>query len=185
MRYYRKGWIPPYDRVLLVESGSRWIVEKMLASIYSRHGPDTPVDVVTCYAGAPDGLNSANGRMFWVTEYGARERDRLLGELLERRHTILGIVCSAEPIMTKWKWWLAYHIPAKVLIINENCDYFYVDLPNWRMALHFALFRAGLTGPQAVTTLARLFLFPFTLAYLLAYAGLVHLKRWVRLTLDR
>jgi hypothetical protein len=185
VRYYRKGWIPPFNRVLLVESGSRWLIEKLLPAIYRQHGPDTPVDVVTCYAGVPSGLNLHTGKVYWVTDYGPQDRNRLLGELLERRYTVVGIVCSAEPIMTKWKWWLTYRIPAKVFVINENCDYFYVDLPNWRIILHFTLVRAGLTGPQAVQTVARLVLFPFTLAYLTAYAGWVHLRRRLRLALGR
>jgi hypothetical protein len=185
VRYYRKGWVPPYNRVLLVESGSRSIAEKILSHIYEQRGADTPVDIVTCYAGAPRGFNDASGTMFYVTDYGPDERHRLLEQLLNRRHTVLGIICSAEPIMTKWKWWLAYQIPAKVFIINENSDYFYVDLPNWRIVLHFALFRAGLTGPKAVQTVGRLLLLPFTLAYLTAFAGWIHLRRRVRLALGR
>lgn len=185
MRYYRKRWVPPFLRVLLVESGSRSLVEGLLPAIYRNYGADTPVDVVTCYAGPPKGLNLDTGRVFWVTDYGPQDRGRLLSELLERNYTILGMVCSAEPIMTKWKWWLAYKIPAKVFVLNENGDYFYVDLPNWRIILHFVLFRAGLTGPDAVRTLGRLLLFPCTLAYLAAYAGWIHLKRRLRIASGR
>jgi hypothetical protein len=46
--------------------------------------------------------------------------------------------------------------------------------------LHFALFRAGLTGGDAVTTITRLVMFPFTVLFLLLYAGLVHLRRKAR-----
>ena len=184
MRYYRKGWIPPFLRVLLVESGSRSLVEQLLPGIYQHHGANTHVDVVTCYDGVPKNLNLETGKVFWVTDYGPEDRHRLLAELLERQYTVMGIVCSAEPIMTKWKWWLAYKIPAKLFVLNENGDYFYVDAPNWRIILHFVLFRAGLTGQEAVHTLGTLLLFPFTLGYLLIYAGWVHLRRQMRLRLD-
>jgi thiosulfate reductase cytochrome b subunit len=42
------------------------------------------------------------------------------------------------------------------------------------------LFRAGLAGAGAVRTLARFFLFPFTLLYLLLYATTVHFRRVLR-----
>jgi hypothetical protein len=183
VRYYRRGWIPPFTRVLLVESGSRSIIEALIPCLYRDYGADVEIDVVTCFAGAPRTLNPETGRVFWTTDYGPQERYKLLGELLERGHTIMGIVCSAEPLMTKWKWWLAWKIPAKAFVVNENADYFWVHLANWRIMLHFALFRAGLTGAGAVYTLARLVLFPFTLAYLITYAAWVHLKRRVRLAL--
>ena len=185
MRYYRRGWIPPFLRVLLIESGSRSLIEGLLPAIYRDYGENVPIDVVTCYAGAPRGLNPETGKVFWVTDYGPEERHRLLDELLLRKYTIVGVVCSAEPIMTKWKWWLVYKIPAKVFVLNENGDYFWVHLANWRIVLHFVLFRAGLTGAGAMPTLGRLLLFPFTLAYLLVFAGWVHLKRRVRLALAR
>lgn len=181
MRYYRRSWIPPFLRVLLIESGSRSLVEGILPTLYRDYGEDVSIDVVTCYEGAPRGFNLDAGKVFWVTDYGPEERHRLLEELLARKHTIVGVVCSAEPIMTKWKWWLVYKIPAKVFVLNENGDYFWVHLANWRIVLHFALFRAGLTGAGAIPTLARLALFPFTLGYLLWFAGWVHLKRRLRM----
>jgi hypothetical protein len=185
VRYYRRRWIPPFQRVLLIESGSRSLIERLLPSIYANEGADTPIDVVTCFAGAPGGLNLDNGKVFWVTDYGPQERDKLLQELLQRKYTVVGVVCSAEPIMTKWKWWLVHKLPAKIFVLNENGDYFWVHAANWRIIVHFALFRVGLTGAGAVHTLARLLLFPFTLAYLIAFAGWVHLKRRVRLALAR
>jgi hypothetical protein len=185
VRYYRRSWIPPFARVLIVESGSRSLVEGLLPGIYSTYGPETAVDVVTCYAGAPRGLNLDSGCVFQVSDYGPQDRHRLLAQLLDRHYTILGIICSAEPIMTKWKWWLTWKIPAKVFILNENGDYFFVHLANWRIIFHFVLFRAGLTGSQAVHTLGRLLLFPFTLAFLAGFAGWVHLKRRLRLAFQR
>ena len=185
MRYYRRSWIPPFLRVLLIESGSRSLEEKNISHIQETYGAGVPIDVVTCYAGAPQGLNLESGKVFWIPEYGPEGRERLLAELLARNYSTVGVVCSAEPVMTKWKWWLVYKLPAKVFILNENGDYFWVHAANWRLILHFALYRAGLTGAGAASTIARLLLFPFTLAGLMAFAGWVHLKRRVRLALAR
>ena len=83
--------------------------------------------------------------------------------------------------MTKWKWAIAFGVPAKVFVLNENGDYFWMDWSNWATMRHFVLFRAGLAGPGAVRTIGRLFLFPLTLLYLLSFAAIVHTKRWARL----
>ena len=95
----------------------------------------------------------------------------------ERNYSILGIICAGEPIMTKWKWAVAANVPAKVFVINENGDWFWADRSNWRIIRHFVLFRAGLSGAEAVPAIARLLVFPFTLLYLVLYAVMVHLRR--------
>ncbi len=180
MRRFVSGHIPPVERILLIESGSRGLIEKLVPALYSIFGESTEVDVLTCYEGVPRGL-SAGSRVFCTVDYGPQERERLLGELVARNYSIAGVLCSAEPVMTKWKWWLAWRLPVKLFIINENADFFWADRKHWRMVLHFALFRGGLTGVGAAQTIARLLLFPFTLAYLAAYAGWVHLRRRIRL----
>jgi hypothetical protein len=79
--------------------------------------------------------------------------------------------------MTKWKWMVAAQVPAKLFVLNENGDYFWVDYTNWKLILHFFTFRAGLTGSGAVMTPVRLLLLPFTFLYLLAFAAWVNLRR--------
>jgi len=82
--------------------------------------------------------------------------------------------------MTKWKWVLAARLPAKIFILNENGDYFWLDRGHLKHIRHFILFRAGLTGSGAIRTIARLVSFPFTLLYLILYAVTVHLRRKLR-----
>jgi hypothetical protein len=164
----------------MVESGSRYLVEDMLNGLYDLY-PNMRFDLLTCYAGLPKGFRPERGDVFRVTDYPRGEgRARLFSLLRQRHYTVVGIVCSGEPIMTKWKWLVAARIPAKIFVLNENGDYFWVDYSNWKTVRHFVLFRAGLAGAGAVRTLARLVLFPFTLTYLLLYAGTVHLRRWLR-----
>ena len=180
MRYVISRRIPPFDRTLIVESGSRQLLEDLLPGIYQTH-PTSEIDLVTCYAGLPKTFRQDRGRVWRVTDYPAGPaRHGLYRELSARRHTVCGIVCSGEPVMTKWKWMLAARSPGKLFILNENGDYFWADRSEWRTMRHFALFRAGLSGAGAVRTLARLAMFPFTLSYLLLYAATVHFRRKLR-----
>lgn len=173
--------IPAFDRVLMIESGSRHLVENLLDSLYGVY-PGMRFDLVTCYAASPRSFRPGQGEVFRIADFtGAAGRARLYAQLQARRYTVMGIICSGEPIMTKWKWALFAQVPAKVFILNENGDYFWLDYSNWKTVRHFLLFRSGLAGGGAVLTLGRLLLFPFTFAYLLLYAGAAHLRRWFRL----
>ncbi|HUE20065.1 MAG TPA: hypothetical protein VMQ86_00185 [Bryobacteraceae bacterium] len=174
MRYFLRRRQPHVSRILLVESGSRRLIEHVVAGLRRTYGESIPIDLATCFAGSPEGVAAIHR----VTDHRGRgARRKLYRTLAANRYSIMGIVCSAEPIMTKWKWALAARLPAKVFVINENGDYFWLDRGHWRAILHFALYRAGMTGSGAARTLGRLLLFPFTLMYLLLYASTVHIRR--------
>ena len=180
MRYFFRRRVPSFSRILLVESGSRHILESVLRGLYDAH-PDMRADLVTCYAGEPHNFRTDRGGAYYVTDYPNRgERKKLYRILAENRYTIIAIICSDEPLMTKWKWVIAARLPAKVLVVNENADYFWLDWGHLSYIGHFILFRAGLTGAGAVRTLARLAVFPFALLYLVLYASTVHLRRKLR-----
>jgi hypothetical protein len=179
LRYFFRRRIPQVTRVLLVESGSREIARQVMTSMRAIYGEDLDFGLVTCYQGQPAGFR---GPVYRVTEYGGPAgREKLLADVLAHDYPIAGIICSAQPIMTKWKWWLGWRLPAKILVVNENADYFWLDWGQWRTVLKFMLYRGGLTGPAAVPALLRLALFPATLTYLLMYAGAVHLRRRIRM----
>jgi hypothetical protein len=157
-----------------VESGSRFLLERFIASQCA----GASMDLVTCYAGTPKGFH---GPVFRVQDYGTPEsRSALYQELKANSYDCIGILCTSEPIMTKWKWMLAAQVPAKTFIVNENGDWFWLDIANWRTIWGFAAFRAGMSGAGAVTTPLRLLLFPFALAYLLLYATGLHLRKAFR-----
>jgi hypothetical protein len=173
-RFFRRD-IPPLTRVLLVESGSRHLYDTLIPKFFQIYGEEMELDLITCFGGVPEGFR---GTVYRVSDYpDPSSRARLLQELKARGYSAIGIICAAEPVMTKWKWWLAVKIPAKLFIVNENCDFFWADRGQWRLILHFMMYRAGLTGAAAVPAIARLLFFPVTLAYLLLYAGTVHLRR--------
>ena len=193
LRYFFRRHFPHSKRVLLIESGSRKLIEAAIPSLRAMLGEDTEFDLVTCYPGEPQGVN---GRILRVTSYGPGGRGRLWADLLDdkphngacgpvrlapRGYTVAGMICSGEPIMTKWKWWLAGKLPAKIFVINENADYFWLDWAHRGLIRRFVAYRAGLTGSAAVPALVRFFLFPLTLTYLILYACTVHLRRRIRM----
>ena len=179
MRSFFTRSTPPFTKVLLIESGSRRLYDDLIPNLYDTYGDQLQIDLVTCFAGVPEGFR---GEVFRVADYSGRAgRKRLYAELIARQYPIAGMICSGESIMTKWKWALAARLPVKVFALNENGDYFWMDWGHWRVMTHFILFRAGLTGAAAIPTIGRLFFFPATLAYLMLYAAFVHLRRKVRI----
>ncbi len=102
MRYFFRRHLPPCSRVLLIESGSRHLIEGVIPALHSLFGNQIEIDLVTCYPGAPQGFN---GRVFRLTDYGGpTARNRVLADLAAREYPVTGMICSGEPIMTKWKW---------------------------------------------------------------------------------
>ena len=177
MRYFLSRRIPPFTRVLLVESGSRGVSERLLPLLREKWR-ESEIDLVTCYPGEPEGFR---GRVYRVTDFrGPAERKRLYRELAARRYGLAGILCSGDPIMTKWKWVLAARLRSKIFVVNENADFFWLDRGHWRNALRMAQARAGITGTAMIPALAQWLFFPVTLVYLLLFAGVVHIRRKVR-----
>lgn len=83
--------------------------------------------------------------------------------------------------MSRWKWWLAFRLPAKVLIINENADCFWLDRANFRTIRRFASLRLGLGGDEGMRTVLRVLSLPAIMIYLSLYAAVVHGRRRLRL----
>jgi len=178
VRYVLRRHIPEPSRILLIESGSRHITETVIPRIRSQFGDGVSIDLVTCFHRAPDALAQKVARIYNVNNYpGVIRRLRLLSKLRSERHPIAAVVCSSERILGKWKWILVAVLPAKVLVINENADYFWLDRGHWPAIRQFMKHRAGLADAGIVRSLARLVVFPFTFLYLLLYATAVHFRR--------
>ncbi len=181
MRYFLTGRLPKVNSILLVESGSRGLIEGVIPGLRQSWGDEIPIDLVTCYSTLPKGFETRNTRVYRVGDYRGRAgRARLYRELAKNHYGLMGIICSGEVVMAKWKWSLGARIPAKIFIINENGDYFWLDRLHLGTLRQFVLFRSGLAGTGAVRTLVRLISFPFTLLYLLLYATSAHARRALR-----
>jgi hypothetical protein len=180
VRYLLTGRQPEPAAILLVESGSRGILERMLPPLRQSWGKDAHVDLVSCFATLPEGFPPET-RLYCVADFrGPEGRSKLYRELAGNRYSHVGLVCSGEPLMTKWKWMLAARLPAKAFVINENADYFWLDRLHLANIRDFVLLRTGLAGSGAVRILARLVSFPFTFLYLILYATTVHARRALR-----
>jgi len=177
MRYFFSRRVPPFARVLLIESGSRHLLDKLLPHFYEHYDPAMQLDVMTCFASDPAAFAPARGRIFRTQDYSRRDLAR---QLRARRYSILGIICSGEPMLAKYKWALAGMLSAKLLIINENGDYFWVDRGHLRAIRGFIAHRGGFSGAGLGRTIARFLIFPFTLAYLLLFAAGIHIRRQLR-----
>ena len=157
-------------------------MEKFIAHLRGSWGAESAIDLVTCYAGLPAGIGETDSAVYRASDYPtAEKRAELVRELRARDYAVVAILCSGEPIMTKWKWMLAWRIPSKLLIVNESCDYFWAHAENFGTMRRFAMVRSGLAGEGAARTVARLCLFPFSVLYLVLYAIAVHLRRRLRL----
>jgi hypothetical protein len=166
--------------VLLIESGSRSLIEGLMPHLQETWARDVPIDLLTCFGGLPAGLGS-DANVYRVTDYPSPEsRKQLIQQLRAQNYSVVGMICSAEAIMTKWKWMVALRLPAKVFIINENGDYFWLNREQAAVIREFSLIRMGLAGEGSIRTVGRLLIFPFSLLFLLLYAFAAHSGRILR-----
>lgn len=173
-------WSPEFDRVLLIESGARTAADQFLQTLYCEEQPDR-VDVLTCYGDAPAAFDPGKGRVY-LTQQAAEPtaRKRLFQELAASRYSAVCVLCTGDPIMTKWKWMVAFRIPAKLMIVNENADTFWLDRGHVGKARRMLQERMGLHRITPLRILSQTLRFPFTLIALLAYAAFMHTRRRLR-----
>ena len=178
MRYFLTGRHPKPVAILLVESGSRELTLRLVGGLRASWCGDLPIDLATCIPELPDGLSPETTRIYRPDlRRSLRDRISLVRTLSANRYSQLGIVCSNEPPLAKWKWALALAVSAKVFIVNENGDYFWLDIRHLGALARFAADRSGLAGAGAARSLARILAFPAVLIWLLLYAAGAHLRR--------
>ena len=188
MRWVLSSRVPPVSRILLVESGPRAVADAVGPRLREVFGPAAAIDLLTCLPesqGEPTGLGGGPDHLTWrVTEHTDSDaRWGLLREIRNRRHEVCAILCADDGTMSPWRSAVLALLPAKFLIVNENADFFWLDRAHVSNLTQLALSRAGLLGDSAVRVAAHLLLFPFTLTYLLLYAGYVHSVRLIRMAL--
>lgn len=183
-RYLVARRSPGWDRILLVESGPRELAERVLQNMRAVN-PTVAIDVLTCYQGAPAGMPDES-EVYSVNEHrGWGNRSRLAAALAARQYCVTGVICAGTPVLPKWKWWAAWHArPSKILIVNENADWFWLDAYHLAFVGRLVAARLGIghgAGERMLDLVGHAVVFPFALAYLLAFAAYVHLRRALRL----
>jgi len=181
MRYFLNCRMPEVRSILLVESGARSLLEGLLPNLRATWGGRARIDLVSCFSALPRGFEAETTRVYRVSDYrGRAARRALYRELASNGYSHMGVICSGEPLMARWKWALGWQIPAKIFVINENGDYFWLERTQFRIIRKFVLQRTGLAGSGAVRMLAGAIAFPFTVLYLLLYAAVEHTRRALR-----
>ncbi len=181
MRYFFRSRIPEPKSVLMVESGSRAVLEKARARMRDIF-PQACFDLCTCYPGAPSGDGFQN--VLRVTEApGLSGKLRMLRAIRRRRPAIMAVLFTGESIMLPWKLALLSAIPAKVLVVNENGDFFWLDWANRSTLRQFLGSRVGVDGAELLRAFCRTLVFPFSLLFLAGYALVAYSTRWTRLLL--
>jgi hypothetical protein len=179
MRYFLRRHIPQPERVLLVESGSRWILEKAWERMRAIF-PGARYDLCTCFPGepAPGGCQ----RVFRVTEAGGLTgKLRMLLAMRRAAAPIAALLFTTEPILRTWKLALLLLLPSKLLIVNENADFFWLDRSNLGVIRQFMAVRAGVGGAEFLRSAFRIAVFPFVLIFLAISALCAYAVRWTRL----
>lgn len=172
---------PSFARLLVIESGPRDVAEAFLKHLYEVQKSER-VDLLTCYAGAPQGFDPQRGTVFSVHDPAAKNnRVAFIRRLLRGPYDVVAILCTGEPVLTKWKWVIALRVNAKVLVVNEHAGFFLLDWKHRRPAKMMLSLRLGLHQPVPLHVIGELFLVPFTITYLALYAGYVHARRALRL----
>ena len=168
---------PERSRILLVESGSRELLEKAIPTIRTFWDARTPpIDIFTCFGGVPEGIGD-DGHIYRVADYPGPERKKLLRELKGRGYAVMGIVCSEEAILARWKFLITLSVPAKVLIINESGDCFWFDRNNWTAIRQFVASRSGITGATVLRSILQIAVLPLTFSWLVLFAAGAHTWR--------
>jgi hypothetical protein len=188
MRWFLSRSVPEPSRVLVVESGPRDVAERLIPRLREVFGPQTPIDLLTCLPVDPVSLASEpQDAQVWraIDCTDRRSRWRLLREIRSRRYPITAVLCANSPLMASWRTAALLLFPSKFLIVNENSDFFWLDRGHWRNLLQLWMHRSGVFEESAVRAAARLAAFPFSLVFLLAYAGYVHAARGLRLAWRR
>jgi hypothetical protein len=106
----------------------------------------------------------------------------MLRTLASSEYSAVCLLCTRDPIMTKWKWAAALRIPAKVMIVNENADTFWLDRGHVSHVKRMFVDRRGARHPahNLFRTLGDVLLFPVTLGILLGFAGYMKGKSILR-----
>lgn len=181
MKWFLSGRAPHATKILLVESGSRHLLERAVAEM-SRHFPAAKFDLCTCYPGV---LETAAVDQVWrvneVRSFGAKLS--MARAVLRTRPPIAALLFSGEPVMFNWKMLLLAALPSKIIVINEHGDFFWLDRKNLTLLRSFVGARLGVGGDAFLRAFSQVLVFPFVFLFLVFYTLVTYLARWTRLLL--
>ncbi|MBI4461180.1 MAG: hypothetical protein HY648_14125 [Acidobacteria bacterium] len=182
MKYFFRTTIPSVHDVLLIESGSPKVVERSLGGV-RRIFPGARYHLLTCQA---DASSRPFDTVFRSSDYPSWwSKLLLLLSFRKKGYEVVAVLCTKERILWRWKMLALAVIPAKVLIINENADFFWLHWRNWRTFRQLVSVRWGMAAKLRALCSGALhaLLFPFLLLFLISNAAFLYARRWGRLAL--
>jgi hypothetical protein len=174
---------PSFERILLIESGPRESGDKALRFLYGVKRA-AQIDLLTCFSTAPDSFDAARGCVYSVHDREVvANRSRFIGKLARNPYTLVAVLCTGSPILQRWKWAIALRTSARLILMNEEANYFTADVWNLETARLMLLKRLSdrATALAGLSGLLSWIFASFTVGYLCLYTGMVHLRRWTRL----
>ena len=187
MKLFLTGRIPEVTRILLVESGSREVMQRGLVSLF-RVFPEAQFDLCTCFPGLPavGPPTPPIARVWRVTEaQSLASKLGLVFHIARTRPPVAALLFSGEPIMLKWKLLLLLLLPSKMLVVNEHGDFFWLDRTHMSTVRQFLGARWGVNGDDLVRGMCRRAAFPFVFLFLLIAGMVTYTMRWLRLLVMR
>ena len=97
------------------------------------------------------------------------------------RPPVAALLFTTDPILFRWKLLLMLLLPSKLLVVNENADFFWLDWSNRGVIRRFLGARLDVEGAELLRAAFRLLLLPFAFTFLACYALFAYLGRWLRL----
>ena len=167
------------DRVLLIESGTREAGELILSRLAGKAG-GAGMHLLTCYDTPPLALSQfQNAECFSVhAPEAVRDRAKYARQLARGPYDAVIVLATGSGVLSKWKWLVALQTASRLVLADEDGAWFFVTLRNPAplLVLALRLLRVG-TVPELVVAFFRMLSVPFVLAYLVAFAIAVHVRR--------
>ncbi|MBI1956214.1 MAG: hypothetical protein HYS38_07445 [Acidobacteria bacterium] len=182
MKYFFRKKVPLAHDVLFIESGSPEVTRRVLEGIRQIF-PDARYHLLTCW---PDAPSVRFDTVFRASEYPSGwSKLRLLLTIRRKGWEVMAILCTGERILWRWKMLALALIPANVLVVNENADFFWLHWGNWRTLRQLLAVRWAANLGGLFWTALRALAFPFTLLFLLFIAAFLYTRRWWRLAIRK
>lgn len=183
------GGVARIKDVFLIESGSPAVGLRVLDKLREIF-PGASYHLLTCWPETADAPRFPPAgpyhSLFRASDYpSSLDKLRLLVSLARRRWRVLVILCTGEEVLWRWKMLALFLFPSKVLIANENADFFWLDWTHRRNVRQFLASRVGVNRDEIAATILRALVFPFTLLFLLLTALYLYSRRWRRLLLRK
>ncbi|MBI4464241.1 MAG: hypothetical protein HY647_06010 [Acidobacteria bacterium] len=182
MKYFFSFHVPIPSDILVLESGPREVAAQALPKIRAIF-PQARCHLCTCWSEPPAETFAS---VYRVQEFpSVWDKLRLLWSFRRRRWPVLVVLWTNSPILWCWKTLALLFQPAKVLVINENADFFWLQWSNRGILRQLLQTRWGLQRAVLFRIGLAALVFPITLLVLVATAGVYYARRWRRLLVWR